>query len=1535
MYKLVVVNMAEEYDVLFQSFVTQARTLGIPDEGLQKYVQGCFERLDRQKEREYKQKELELEAKQREKEIELEMVLEVEKTKRLQLDVQNRVAPQDDSADTGIRTADRGIGARPIYPKIPMFKERQDDIDSYLFRFETHATALGWDRTKWVTYLSALLDGNALNLYHSLASKGSVDYASLKVNLLKKFQCTSEGFRKRFREARPDGNEPFQTYGIELNRLFDRWVALSGVPKTMEGIIDLVLGEQFLESVSHELATFIRERNLVTLDAMVQAAESYRLARPGKILARKASTNVFGSVGDVEEPADANAFSSYNRPNNYRGRYHRGRGNGQVQRDSPVNDKPNSGSTSPKMNRRGRGRGGFYNTGNETCLLCRGRGHFPKQCPLRQSTNPCSVCGIGGHVRKSCPFVLRDGKQSENQASGNAVSQVDTEVVCSLLEDSMGHINLEKGLVNDIPCSVLRDTGASICGIRRRLITDDQYVAGTIRCKTFGGEIQEYKRAKVTVSTPYFSGELICCVLEDPVADIIIGNIKGLMSSKGSFASAVTTRAQAKREAIPHIPLVKAVDDLQVNRHDLAQFQKDDVSLETCFQLAQSGEEKTLGAAKYTFYLKEDVLYREFKDDRKTLHQIVVPTTLRPSLLTAAHDQLLAGHCGVRRTLNRILQKFFWRGINTDVRKYVQTCDVCQKAVPKGKVCPVPLSQVTLKSDPFDKVAIDIVGPLSPPTDLGHRYILTLIDLATRFPEAVPLKNITSVDVAEALLSIFSRLGFPREILSDQGSQFNSDLMKQFHALCGTKAVRTSPYHPQANGTVERFHGTLKAMLKKIIYKQPRAWHRYLPALLFACRELRSESTGFSPFELMFGRLPRGPMALIADSWTQNEDPSDVKTEYAYLFELKNILVEVNDLAMQNTTYSAKKNKKYFDRKAKMRIFSVNDEVLVLLPTSSNKLLMTWSGPFKVTECLHPDYRIELKGKNKIFHANMLKKYLRREGSSAFDQEIGTRTSVGDTIDWNDITVYLLSEATSDSTDKVYIPEQPPLQIPSAQSPTSTSIGVVHEDEDSVELHVIPSNIREDVSMININSELSDDQASDLYNIFAEFPDILTADPGIFSGDVFLNINLTSDIPIRRKPYDLPFTSKQIVEHEIETMLQLGVIEKSKSAYSSPVVLVRKKDGTCRFCIDYRALNKVTVFDAEPIPDVDELFTRLANSEYFTKIDLSKGYWQIVVDPLDRHKTAFATHLGLYQWLRMPFGLVSAPAVFARMMRSLQLDPESSLNFFDDVLIHSQTFQSHCMHVKDVLTKLKQFHLTARPSKITSGYKTIEFLGHVVGKGVLKPGDVKIRKILEIPTPTTKKQVRALLGLLSFYRRYIPNFATLTSPISDLTKESKARTITWTPVCEEALRKIKSAFSSAPVLKLPRLSDQFTLRTDASSVGLGAVLLQDFDGVLHPVCFASRKLLDRERRYSTIERECLAIVWSISKFSKFLWGSEFVLQTDHKPLTYLQTSKFKNSRIMRWSLSLQEYRFSVEPLPGTQNVLADLLSRADLEQSLP
>ena len=420
----------------------------------------------------------------------------------------------------------------------------------------------------------------------------------------------------------------------------------------------------------------------------------------------------------------------------------------------------------------------------------------------------------------------------------------------------------------------------------------------------------------------------------------------------------------------------------------------------------------------------------------------------------------------------------------------------------------------------------------------------------------------------------------------------------------------------------------------------------------------------------------------------------------------------------------------------------------------------------------------------KVFQANILKRYVRRE--EAADVAVGGSKcvqSVGDFVPWSEISPLL------DEVD-MSVPKIPSISSEDFHTVESVcSAGVVqdHGEDVSVPTLSVPMSTSipdEDVSCVQFDAALSEVQLGEPNAVFQAHADILTSRPGVFSGNLMLEIPLTSDVPIRRKITISHFLLKMRSRKKFRSCL----IERSLNHLRVHTHLrlcwcERRIYGSCRFCIDFRGLNKFTVFDAEPIPNVEDLFVRLAHSRFFTKIDLAKGYWQILVLPEDRPKTAFATHQGLFQFIRMPFGLVSAPAAFARMMRMLHLADLSAENFFDDILVHSASWSDHLHHVRNVLDRLKSYGLTARPSKILAGFQSLEFLAHVVGSGVVRPDESKTKKILPVSTATTKKQVLSLLGLLSFYRRYIPGFASVAAPLTDLTKEGgrSCRSIHWTP----------------------------------------------------------------------------------------------------------------------------------------------------------
>jgi hypothetical protein len=417
--------------------------------------------------------------------------------------------------------------------------------------------------------------------------------------------------------------------------------------------------------------------------------------------------------------------------------------------------------------------------------------------------------------------------------------------------------------------------------------------------------------------------------------------------------------------------------------------------------------------------------------------------------------------------------------------------------------------------------------------------------------------------------------------------------------------------------------------------------------------------------------------------------------------------------------------------------------------------------------------------------------------------------------------------------------------------------------------------------------------------------------------------------PVRQHSYRIPQAKLEIAKREVESMLELGVIEESNSPWSSPYLLVPKPDGTSRFCVNYKKVNHLSKFDAYPMPRIEGIIDRIGPAKYITKLDLCKGYWQVPLTERSKQYTAFATPMGLYQFKYLPFGLHGAPATFQRMMDRLLRGKENyAAAYMDDLVIFSNDWESHLTHVQDVLETLRQANLTAKPSKCSFAQTQVEYLGHIVGNGQIKPKKTKLEAIENWERPKTKRDVRSFLGVSGYYRKFIPDYADTAAPLSDLTKKKLPELVEWTPGCETAFQSLKRALCSEPVLKMPNFDVVFTLQTDASDRGLGAVLSQlGPDGKEHPVVYLSRKLLPREQNYATVEKECLAIKWAIDTLQYYLLGREFRVLTDHEPLKWLNEAKEKNKRVTRWSLDLQPFCFRVEHRKGCCHGNADGLSR--------
>lgn len=447
--------------------------------------------------------------------------------------------------------------------------------------------------------------------------------------------------------------------------------------------------------------------------------------------------------------------------------------------------------------------------------------------------------------------------------------------------------------------------------------------------------------------------------------------------------------------------------------------------------------------------------------------------------------------------------------------------------------------------------------------------------------------------------------------------------------------------------------------------------------------------------------------------------------------------------------------------------------------------------------------------------------------------------------------------------------------------------------------------------------------------LIGEYADVFATQDGEYGRTQLVQhrIDTGSADPIRQPARRLPFAKETEVAGIVSKMKDEGLVEESKSPWASPVVLVKKKDGSTRFCVDYRRLNDVTKKDSYPLPRIDDTLDKLSGANWFSTLDLKSGYWQVPIHPDDREKTSFTTGSGLWQFTVMPFGLCNAPATFERLMeRALQgLTWGTCLVYLDDVIVFGKTFEEHCHNLQKVFERLRSAHLKLNPKKCALFRPEVYYLGHIISREGVRTDPSKIDAVKHWPVPQDKHQLRSFLGLATYYRRFVKDFAKIAKSLHQLTE--KGRQFKWSDECNKSFQELKEKLSDSPVLTYPKPGEKFIVDADASNVGIGAVISQIHDGQERVVAYFSKVLSKPERNYCVTRRELLALVQATKHFHKYLYGQKFLLRTDHAALKWLLQFRNPEGQIARWIEQLQSYDFEIQHRKGNLHANADALSR--------
>ena len=563
------------------------------------------------------------------------------------------------------------------------------------------------------------------------------------------------------------------------------------------------------------------------------------------------------------------------------------------------------------------------------------------------------------------------------------------------------------------------------------------------------------------------------------------------------------------------------------------------------------------------------------------------------------------------------------------------------------------------------------------------------------------------------------------------------------------------------------------------------------------------------------------------------------------------------------------------------------ENVLVLSTQPKKPLCLQYDGPYKIIKKVSPvDHLISFPGKRKperVLHVNLLRKYVPRT------EFVGVIHGEQRSID-NDI------EECLDGIESI-----------------ASKNGIADKFDEKL--------FNDKIAHLTVN------QGIKIREIVNKYSQVISDKPGCCK-DFLCKIRLKPEAkPVQSRPNRLSPSQQQWLREEINELMNDGLIEPACSEWASPTLVVPKPEaGKFRCVIDYRKANPLIEGDSFPMARVDDLLDRIGQAKILSKFDLCKGFYQVLLDEASRPITSFCTPFGVFQWKRLPMGMKTSPAAFNAMLAKALSGLEDICGLYlDDIVVFSKSWEEHIRHIELILQRLKSYGLTIKLSKCFFACPEIEFLGHMVGFGTVSPKQLKVMDLLNTTRPEGKRQLQSWLGLSGYYQRYIPKYAELSAPLTDLLKKDEK--FNWNDKADKSFNDIKCLLAQKPVLKIADFSKPFVIFVDASSIASAAILMQtDENDVLHPICYYSKKHNKSQLNYTTTDLEALALVLAIRAFRIYLSGHT-TIYTDHEALHYIHNNATKNKRLLRWSMELQQFDLKIEHVKGKDNIFADYLSR--------